>query len=84
MRFGDDGRYDEMLLLVVSAVGLALVALFAATPVLRPYYALLMPLTITAVAGGAWALLRFRRMAGNGAPPATTADLNRGARPGTG
>ncbi len=63
MRFGDDGRYDEMLLLMVSAVGLALVALFAATPVLRPYYALLMPLTINACAGGAWALLRSGRLA---------------------
>lgn len=63
MRFQDDGRYDETLLLVVSAVGLALLALFAATPVLRPYYALLMPLTITVGAGGAWALLRSGRLA---------------------
>ena len=78
MRFGDDGRYDEMLLLMVSAVGLALVALFAATPVLRPYYALLMPLTINACAGGAWALLRSGRLAAisSGASPAP-ADSNR-------
>ena len=58
-----DGRYDERLLLVIGAAGLVLLVLFALTPVLRPYYALLMPATIAIGASLAWILLRNGRLA---------------------
>jgi hypothetical protein len=57
----DDATFDERLLLVVAAGGLLVFLLFLATPVLRPYYALLMPLGIVGGAGTAWYLLRRAR-----------------------
>lgn len=60
----DEGSYDERLLLVIAVAGIGLFAFFLATPVLRPYYALLMPAVIAAGAGIAWALLRAGRAAG--------------------
>ncbi len=57
----NDGTYDEKLLAIIAIAGLALLVMFMLTPVLRPYYALLMPATITVAAGMAWALLRAGR-----------------------
>ena len=55
----DDGRYDECLLLVIGVAGLVLFALFVATPVLRPYYALLMPAVIGLAVLTAFVWLRW-------------------------
>ncbi|MBI2939225.1 MAG: hypothetical protein HYY04_02210 [Chloroflexi bacterium] len=57
----DDARYDEQLLLVIAVAGTVLFAFFAVTPVLRPYYALLMPAVIAVGAMGSWVLLRSGR-----------------------
>lgn len=68
-----DGAYDELLLLVIGSAGLALLALFALTPVLRVYYALLMPAVITLGAGVAWLLLRRARVASRASGDASRA-----------
>ncbi len=64
-----DGTYDERLLQIILVVGVLLFVLFAATPVLRPYYALMMPAVITVIAGLAWSLLRSGRLANGKLPP---------------
>ncbi len=60
-----DGRYDEVLLLVVGVAGVVQLVFFAATPALQPYYALLMPATIGLGGLGSWALLRAGRQRAN-------------------
>lgn len=67
-----DGRYDENLLLVVGGAGVVLLVFFTLTPVLRPYYALLMPAVLALGASATWALLRAGRQAAAAAPSATT------------
>ncbi|MBI3978631.1 MAG: hypothetical protein HY331_10655 [Chloroflexi bacterium] len=74
----DDGSYDELLLLVISLAGLGLLMLFTMTPVLRPYYAVLMPAAIATAAGIAWLLLRGGRLANE---PSTIAEEDDGDQP---
>jgi len=69
-----DNGYDERLLLVILAASLALFAFFAAMPVLRLYYALLMPAVIAIGAGVAWALLRSGRLASPAPRPTSPPD----------
>ncbi|MEE9199526.1 MAG: hypothetical protein V3U26_07005 [Dehalococcoidia bacterium] len=61
MRQMDGGRYDEFLMLAIGLAGIGLVILFASMAVLRPYYAMLMPVIITSGAFLSWALLRAAR-----------------------
>jgi len=62
MEYPGDGRFDERLLRVVAAAGVGLLVLFLVTPVLRPYYAILMPIGIFVAAGAALWLLRSARV----------------------
>lgn len=72
-----DGRFDERLLTIVTVAGVGLLALFLVTPVLRPYYAVLMPIGILVSAGAALWLLRSARAANEAerrqSEPSTTA-----------
>lgn len=52
-----DSGFDRMLLLIIALANAGLFVLFLMTPVLRPYYAVLMPATIAAAAGTAWLAL---------------------------
>lgn len=76
MSHDGDGRYDENLLLVVGGAGVVLLVFFALTPVLRPYYALLMPAVLALGAGATLALLRAGRQAAASVRSATTDQLD--------
>ncbi len=56
-----NGEYDELLMLVLGTIGLALTAFFLAMPALRVYYAVIMPAVIAGGAFLAWGLLYASR-----------------------
>lgn len=65
MQYEDDGRFDERLLAIIATAGAMVFALFLLVPVLRPYYAVLMPIGILLSAGAALWLLRSARRVDN-------------------